>query len=206
MNYYIDFDSTLYNTSKLKQEMLETIARDVVLRNKDVNFESILFECKTMFCRDKIYNIYKLCDYFSEKYKIGDDILKNDIDNLLLHGEKFVYEDSLPFLTKLKEEGHFLNLLTFASEDNQTYQEKKIEGSGLKGIFDKIIITSQPKHLLDLDFQNSIFIDDNPNDLLNLYSKNPLKIIRIRREGNSYSKIEINTPQINEFMDLSLTI
>ena len=203
MNYYIDFDSTLYNTTKLKQEMLETISKDVALYNKDVNFESILFECKIMFVRDKIYNIYKLCDYFSKKYKIKSEILKGDIDKMLSDGKRFVYEDSLPFLMNLKENGHHLNLLTLASEDNRVYQEKKIYGSGLSDFFDKIIITSKPKYLLDLDFENSVFIDDNPKDLLELHSKNPLKIIRIRRVGNSYSKIEIDTPQISEFLDLA---
>ena len=90
--------------------------------------------------------------------------------------------------------------MTYIPKTNQEYQMKKLLGSGLMKYFDTITITSKYKFLLDMDYTNGIFIDDDPRDLNGLYEKNPIKVIRIRKPNNKRSKIDIDNKDIEEFV------
>lgn len=191
MNYYIDFDNTLYNTSLLTNKMLNSIAEYIKEKN-NLNFEELYQECKSMFNRNNIYNIYELAKYLSTKYNLQTSLLINNLNKIILDGSDFVFEDTIPFLKKLKENGHKIYLLTYC-EDSLEYQSMKIAGSKLSDFFDALYITSIPKYNLDIDYTNGIFIDDNPDDLLGLYSKNPKQVIRLKRTKNKYSLKNLNT-------------
>ena len=197
MNYYIDFDNTLYNTALLTDKMIHSIVNSI---SKKTNLESedLYIECKEMFNHKHIYNIYELAKYFSNKYSLDCSSVINDLNNIILKGSEFVFEDTIPFLKKLKEKGHKLYMLTYC-KDNLEYQSIKVAGSKLACFFDALYITSRPKYTLDIDYTNGIFIDDNPEDLLGLYSQNPKEVIRLRRKENKYSEKDININKINEY-------
>ena len=65
--------------------------------------------------------------------------------------------------------------------------------------FDALYITSKEKYKLDINYTNGIFIDDNPSDLSGLYSKNPIKVIRLRRENNKHSLENLKNENIKEY-------
>ena len=73
-------------------------------------------------------------------------------------------------------------------------------------MFDEIIITKDLKYTLDIDYSKGIFIDDKPQDLIGLYSKNPKKVIRLRRIGSKYSPkdIEINIEEYRNFDEIPI--
>ena len=198
MDIYIDFDNTIYNTSLLKQKMLEEIAQ-ICSESSNVNYESLLFEAKSLFNGEKIYNINRLCEFFAQKYCIDCDILTRNIDTVISNGSQFLYNDSVEFLKYAKANGHSLKLLTLISADNKEYQIKKINGANIKQYFDEIIITDKPKHTLNIDYQNSVFIDDNPSVLAGLYLKKPYQIFRICRQNNKYSNIKLPDLNIKSF-------
>jgi len=199
VNYYIDFDNTLYNTALLTDRMLNLIVNSILEKHKDFLEEELKKECKMMFNRENIYDIYKLINYFANKYNIDEINTKNKINNLILNSGDLVYKDVFLFLSYLKNNHHKLYLLSYC--DNLSYQSLKIIGAKLDEFFDAIYITSIPKHLLDINYANGIFIDDNPRDLLGLYKQNAKSVIRIRRNTNKYSKenLDIN---IEEYPDL----
>lgn len=199
MDYYIDFDNTLYNTPLLTNKMLSTLVESACSQKK-LDATELKNQCKLMFNREHIYNIYELVSYFSEKYELDKSNIIKAIDNEILNGKNFVYDDSISFLKKLQK-GNNLFLLSY-SNDNLNYQTEKILGSGLAPYFDGLLITSKPKYELDINYSNGIFIDDNPKDLLGLYSKNPKKIIRLKRLNNKYSKIELDV-KITEYNKLT---
>lgn len=199
MNYYIDFDNTLYNTSLLINRMLNSIAASIQEKNS-IDLEELYKECKSMFNRKHIYNIYELARYFADKYNLDSSALVNNLNNIILNGSDLVFEDTIPFLKKLKEKGHNLYMLTYC-KDSLEYQSIKVAGSKLTDFFDAIYITSVPKYTLDIDYTNGIFIDDNPDDLLGLYSKTPKQVIRLRRQGNKYSVKDINNSDIKEYLN-----
>lgn len=197
MNYYIDFDHTLYNPASLTHDMLSKIAIQIS-KEKNLNFEKIFEECNSMFNRKNIYNIYELCEYFSQKYSVNSTILKEEINMAIQNGEKNVFEDSIPFLKNLKENNHKIYLLSYY-EYGLEYQTAKILGSELTNYFDGLFITGTLKYNLDIDYTNGIFIDDKPDDLLGLYSRNPIEVIRIRRKNEKYSDKELNNSNIKEY-------
>lgn len=200
MNYYIDFDHTLYNTPKLTKDMLNTIS-NFIAKKFNLDVSSILSECKIMFNRDKIYNIYDLVEYFAKKYNFEANTLILELNSVIYDSKHNVFEDSISFLEKLKEQKHNIYLLSYC-EFGLEFQTAKILGSGLIRYFDSIIITGKPKWELDLDFTQGIFIDDKPEDLINLFNKTPKDIIRIRRPGDTYSKENIEHIDMKEYTSL----
>ena len=52
--------------------------------------------------------------------------------------------------------GYDLYLLTYG---HKNYQRKKINSSNISSFFKNIIITEEDKSKLDIDYENSIFID-----------------------------------------------
>lgn len=204
MKYYIDFDSTLFNTTELTNAMIEALANSIITQNKSIKFDEILAEEKNLFTDTKIYNIFELCNFFAKKYNINPDILISNINSVIDNGEKFVYPDTIPFLEKLISGKHTLYMLTYTTQNSIEYQLQKVNSSGLAKYFDNIFVVSTPKWQLDLDYKKGIFIDDNPTDLAGLFKNNPLDIIRIRRANNKYSKTEIpNGIKIKEYSDFS---
>ncbi len=190
MDYYIDFDNTLYNTPLLTKKMLSTLVESACAQKK-LDATELKNECNLMFNREHIYNIYKLVSYFAQKYELDKSKIVKSIDNEILNGKNFVYDDSISFLSNLRKNNNKVFLLSY-SNDNLNYQTEKILGSGLTPYFDALFITSKPKYELDINYSNGIFVDDNPKDLLGLYSKNPKEVIRLKRLSNKYSKIELN--------------
>lgn len=201
MNYYIDFDNTLYNTPLLTQKMLNSIV-NFIKRKNNLNFDDLYKECKSMFSKDNIYNIYDLAIYFSNKYNLDYSIIIDNLNNIILNASDLVYNDATPFLNKIKEKKHNLYLLTYC-KDSLEYQSLKVAGSRLSDFFDALYITSIPKYNLNIDYTNGIFIDDNPEDLLGLYKKNPKQLIRLRRKENKYSIKNLDNSNIQEISTLN---
>ena len=199
-NWYIDFDSTLYNTQSLTNDMLETMALHIDKSNKD----NILKELKSLFNREHIYNIFDLCDYFEKKYSLETNYLLTPVKEIISNGFKYVYDDVILFLKQLKETGNKVQMLTSSiTNENMEFHELKINGAGISNYFDTIIITATPKHELDFKYENGIFIDDNPKDLENIYNVNGKRIIRIKRKNGKYSNKLLNISKIEEYTTLS---
>lgn len=197
MNYYIDFDSTLYETTRLSNDMLMALVNELCkVANKSE--EDMFAELKAMFNRENIYNIYKLAKYFANEYNLEEKFLVNVVEGVIADGEKYVYPDSIAFLKMVKEKGHTVNILTYVAQEDLTYQMSKLKGSGLSEYFDNVIITSSLKFNLDLKYEEGIFFDDNPKDLTGIASRNPKALIRVRRKNNKYSSKELELNNLIE--------
>lgn len=197
MNYYLDFDNTLYETSRLSNDMLKGLVYEIS-KKTSVSENDIFDELKSMFNRENIYNIYKLAKFFAKKYNIEESILIDKVEDIILDGKKYVYDDVISFLKELKEKNHIINVLTYVAKEDLSYQLTKIKGSGLSEYFDNIIISSSLKFNLDLKYEEGIFFDDSPKDLLGLASRNPKILVRVRRENNKYSKQELDIKNLVE--------
>ena len=201
MNYYLDFDNTLYETSRLSNDMLKGLAYEIS-KKTSISENDIFDELKSMFNRENIYNIYKLAKFFAKKYNIEESILIDKVEDIILDGKKYVYDDVISFLKELKEKNHIINVLTYVAKEDLSYQLTKIKGSGLSEYFDNIIISSSLKFNLDLKYEEGIFFDDSPKDLLGLASRNPKILVRVRRENNKYSKQELDIKNLVECKNL----
>lgn len=197
MNYYIDFDNTLYETAKLTTLMLEAIGKSISAQN-NVDKDKIIEEARENF-NSAIDNIFSLAEKMAVKYNVNKKEVLDAVNTVINNGENIVFNDAKKFLKNLKESENKIFILTYVAKNNQEYQLKKIMGSGIANYFDGIIITTEYKFNLELNYKNGIFIDDDPRDLNGLFEKKPIKVIRIRKENNKRSKIDIDNKEIEEY-------
>lgn len=198
MNYYIDFDNTLYETAKLTSLMIAAIGNKIG-ELAGLEKEPIIQDAKDNF-NSTLDNIFTHAEKMGKKYNVDSASVVNAVNDVLSNGKEIVFEDAIKFLERLKEKEHKIYVLTYVQPINMEYQLKKLMGSGIANYFDGIIITSKYKFLLDIDYTNGIFIDDDPRDLNGLFEKNPIKVIRIRKENNKRSKIDIDNKEIEEYV------
>lgn len=197
MNYYLDFDNTLYETAKLTALMLEAIA-NTISESTGEDACTLKKEAVENF-NSTIDNIFSFAENMSKKHGVDSQKVLDKVNEVIDNGNIIVFEDAVRFLKRLKENGHKAFILTYVAKGNEEYQMRKLLGSGLMQYFDGIIITSEYKFLLDLKYENGIFIDDDPRDLNGLFEKNAIQVIRIRKPNNKRSKIDINNSQIKEY-------
>ena len=197
MNYYIDFDNTLYETAKLTTCMIAAIGNKIG-ELTGLEKEPIIQDAKDNF-NSTLDNIFTHAEKMGIKYNVDANAVVNAVKAVVDNGKEIVFEDAVRFLERLKENGHKIFILTYIPKTNQEYQLKKLMGSGITKYFDGIIVTAEYKFLLDLDYTNGIFIDDDPRDLNGLFEKNPIKVIRIRKPNNKRSKIDLVNKEIEEF-------
>lgn len=197
MNVYIDFDHTLYNAINITKDLLDAVSKTII-SEYDINKEELDEELKGMFNREHIYNIYELSRYFGKKYNVNSNKIIANVNEVINDGAKNVFPDVIPFLKNLKENGHKIFMLSYYEYELE-YQVAKIVGSRLCDYFDGIIVTKDPKYTLDIDYTKGIFIDDKPSDLEGLASRNPVRVIRIKRPEGRYSKKEVNSDKVEEF-------
>ena len=194
MKIYIDFDGTLFNTDKYTNDFMKVLY--------DYGIDKKLFDDvnNKILNNNKLFNLNVIIDYFIDKYNI-DNSLKNKIDFLL--NDSYVYSDVIDCLNVLIDNGYELHLLTYGDDD---YQRLKIEASNISKYFKEIIITEKDKSKLDIDYENSIFIDNNPIEIEKFYSSNAKKIIRIIRENDKFSKFGSNISNVVQCSDFNQII
>lgn len=187
---YIDFDSTLFDSDKYDSILLKICNKYGITNDRLDEIKRILFSRNTDF------DIDILISYLIEKENVDKKILE-DIKNLKNHS--FLYEDTLLFLECIQDKYNPI-LLTCGGENNQ---KDKIKASGIDHFFSEIIITPEDKSKLDnVDYKNSIFIDNNPQEVIRFIKAGAKKVIRIRRDTDKYSKIDLNISNVEEYTSL----
>ena len=126
-----------------------------------------------------------------------DKKILEDINNL--KNISFLYEDALLFLECIQDKFESI-LLTCGGEKNQ---KDKIKVCDINHFFSEIIITPEDKSKLDnVDYKNSVFIDNNPKEVIRFLNAGAKKVIRIRRNTDKYSKIDLNISNVEEYTSL----
>lgn len=193
MNMYIDFDRTLYDTDKLYRDMFKIINSYGITEKMFEDYKN------EFFCKPILFNYIKLIKYICRKENIDYNIIL-ELLNLVQNGEKYLYSDSYDFIKKMKRDNYNVSLLTYGDSN---FQMLKVTPLKICDIIDTIIISSDYKFNLNLDYENSLFIDDNPRDLLGFANKGARKIIRIKRENTKYCNEKLTNSSIASFKSLS---
>ena len=187
---YIDFDSTLFNTDEFYGAFLNICKKNNVDNKQVINIKNEKFKKSSDFDLDI------LAKKISEIHNLKKEFLDEMED---LYSSKYLFDDTISFLESiyLKYE---LVLFTYG---NKSYQTKKINATGIDKYFNEIIITENSKDSLDIDYINSVFIDNNPNEIRGYYNKGARKLIRLRHESDFRCKVDTNLGDILEFSNLS---
>ena len=191
MKIYIDFDGTLYNSYKLDNKFIN------IFNKYNINEKYI----KKLINELKNYN--KVANILISEFNIEKNI-SNEINNI--YTDELVFKDAIPFLEKYYQK-YDLILLTLTNDID--YQRRKINSSNLKKYFKEIIITTKDKSKIEtINYHNGIFIDNNPLELKKFHNSNAIHLIRIKRDTDKYSKLNINIDNIQEyknFLDLRIS-
>ncbi len=177
---YIDFDGTLYDSNSLYNGFLK-ICNDYGISDNKIQMAE-----KTLFNGDYLFDLRILAKYLMKKYKLPVKMLF-DVSKLLSNDN--LYDDVIEGLKKLEKIRKYEIILL--SYGNKKYQKKKIQLSHITKYFDDIIITDKSKlNLENVDYENGVFIENNPYQIDDLYNANSKNVIRIRRNGDKYFYID----------------
>ena len=193
MNYYLDFDYTLFDTYLFREELYKILEKNGL----DKSHLAVTPEMKIN--GQKLLNIKELFKSLSEAKNIPLNNFLEPLEELYAKCDKLVYDDTVCFLKYLKSKNHKLHVLTWGEKK---FQEEKLKASKLYEYFDEIIYAEQLKYTLDIDYSNGIFIDDSVRDLEGLYNKNAKQVFRIKRKNGKNSDKKLNIKEILEFETL----
>ena len=180
MKIYVDFDRTLFDCDKFLSDLYALVSK--------YNISKELFkECQNQ-CIKEGFNPYNILNLVKEKYSF-DDNLYLEIDSLMKKTKDYLFLDSINFLEYLKSLNYEIVILT---KGNSDYQREKIFNAKIDKYYNKLIVSMEHKGNLDLDYKNSVFIDDNPIEIQSILNNQPKLIIRIKRDNTLYSSLSID--------------
>ena len=179
MKIYVDFDRTLLDCDRFLDDLYTII--------NQFNVSKELFkECQNQ-CKKKGFNPVTILNLVKEKEEFNDELYIK-IDNLIRNTSDYLYCDTIVFLEYLKS----LNLeVIILTRGNSDYQREKIFNAKIDSYYNKLIVTMKHKGNLNIDYENSIFIDDNPREIGSILKRNPKMVIRIQRDNSKYSNIPL---------------
>ena len=178
MNYYLDFDYTLFDTHAFREELYKILEQNGL----DKTYLTLTPEQKNN--EQKLLNIRELFTNLSISKNIPIESFLVPLDELYSRCEEFVYDDTVEFLKYLKSKNHKLFILTWGEKE---FQKEKIKASKLYDFFDEIIYAEQLKYTLSIDYTNGIFIDDSIRDLEGLYNQKAKQVYRIKRKNGKWN-------------------
>lgn len=180
MIYYVDFDRTLFDTKSFLDELYEILLEYNIPKEEFIEKSNEVEE----------FDPFMILNLLKDKYSFSSSLFV-DIERLIKKSMVFIYYDALIFLRDIKKSDNTLILLT---RGDMNFQNNKIDHSGIRNLFDKVIITSEDKGNLDIDY-SGIFIDDKKEELESILKRNPYKVYLIDREhqydGLSDKKINL---------------
>ncbi len=195
-----DLDDTLISENKYIESGYQHIAN--LLSNRYNKDTMELYEMLMKLFKSSSKNVFnRLLDNLEIDYtKENIMALVNEYRN---HTPDINYfDDVLPCLEHLKSKGIKIGVIT---DGYANAQRKKIEALKAENHFDKIIITDElgrdywkphpkpfemMKEALNIDFNEIIYIGDNPMKDFYISNLYPIKTIRLLRENGVYTSAE----------------
>jgi FMN phosphatase YigB (HAD superfamily) len=195
--FFIDFDDTLFNTKKFKDDLINIFLDNGV--NEKQFKES--YYCVDAETRPK-YSPYMQIKNLEDNFGIDGKKLKIEFDNFIKKSQEYLFDDSIKFLEEVSKNNNHLVLLSYGE---CLFQKMKIDNSGVCNFFDEIIITDDPKIDIILNykkiniFDEVFFVEDHPEQVdqatkrLNNIKSNiseKIKIIKVSRSDGRYSRVD----------------
>lgn len=188
---YLDFDRTLFDTDAFIKDMNKVLEKDIDL---------LLFEEYKRRDEKKGFNPYRIIKMMNIDNK--DEIYQN-LDNLMNNVSKYLYPDTIPFLEKMQKE-YDLYIFTYGDKD---FQKRKVINTHIDKYINSFIdILDKKSNSLEINYQESIFIDDNPFVIDDILLKKPYMAIRMRRNKAKYSLINMKNKvmEVKSFEEINI--
>lgn len=188
---YIDFDGTLYDTDNFLKNFME------LFHKYGIGTEAVFQAEQELFNDAHLLDMDEVAKYLKKKYNLPEKLL---VEVEELYTLPNLYPDVISSLQRLKKSGKYeMFILTYGSIK---HQQKKIQYANIAKYFKNVIITENNKaNLKELDYQNSIFIDNNPKEVESLFKARAKNIFRVRNSNDKYSYLDSTIP-VNEYPNL----
>ncbi|WP_282140955.1 HAD-IA family hydrolase [Cytobacillus oceanisediminis] len=207
-----DLDDTLISETKYIESGYQHIAK--LLSNRYEKDAVETFELLMELFRNSSRNVFnRLLDNQGISYTNNNIIeMVNEYRNHLPNIE--FYNDVLPCLEFLKKKKIKVGIIT---DGYANAQRQKLKSVKAVDHFDEIIVTDElgrdfwkphprafeiMKHKLNVEFNEMVYIGDNPEKDFYIRSVYPIKTIRIMRNGVHAQKIYLNGVQENHLIYL----
>jgi len=179
-----DFDYTLFNPEKLRQD----IAKIFPERNFSDDYQKYFKDKKISFSLNEYRAKLKEESGLTEKQL---DQRMAAVEKLLKNSDKYLFPEALSLLEYYRRQGDRLVLLTFG---NKSFQEMKVDNLGIKDLFDEVCFVEDEKkvHSIIESLKDSgekiLIINDNAKESLEMMRKlggqAELKLIKGPYSGN----------------------
>lgn len=157
MKCYIDFDDTLMDTKRLCEDVFSAFG---LLSAEEVR------KHYNDFKRSQVVSVSGFRDYLNERGIDGKRMFEL-FQHHAAKADTYLFDDAIPFLKCLKENGHELCLLTFSTEIKD-WQKPKVEASGITRHLDEVHMTDQQKSEMVRSLNQEtpfVFIDDKASEI-----------------------------------------
>jgi FMN phosphatase YigB (HAD superfamily) len=191
MKIFIDFDDVIFNTKKLKEDLINIYSRGGVSKKQ-------FMETYLDFPKERKGIIFRIYDPYDQMKKIRNSLgidtqgIERDFLKIVSQARKYIFKDTTEFLKKFKR-----NDLYILSYGDNKFQRNKIKNSGVRGYFKKVIITDKMKSFSILETikkekinkkDKIYFIDDREKFISDVKNNIPGAVtILIRRKEGRYS-------------------
>ncbi|SFE55481.1 HAD family hydrolase [Alteribacillus iranensis] len=195
-----DLDDTLISEKEYIKSGYKHISK--ILSGKLNKDENALYELLLRLLSKSSQNVFnRLLDIFEFNYTRNDigylvEEYRNHLPNIVF------FDDVLPCLDILKDREVKTGIIT---DGYSNAQNQKIKVIGATNYFDKIIVTDElgreywkphpksfeiMKHALDVEYDEMIYVGDNPKKDFYISRIYPIKTIRVQRENGVYATSE----------------
>lgn len=195
-----DLDDTLISEKEYIKSGYKHISK--ILGRKLDKDEKELYELLLKLLGESSQNVFnRLLEKFEFNYTRNDILYF--VEEYRNHLPKIVFfDDVLPFLDILKNKEIKTGIIT---DGYLNAQQQKIKAVGASNYFDNIIVTDElgrefwkphpkpfeiMKHVLDVEYDEMVYIGDNPKKDFYISSIYPIKTIRVKRENGVYATSE----------------
>lgn len=188
-----DLDDTLISENEYIQSGFRHVSKKIFrefnkTENQIYNDLLKLFQQDASYVFNRLYEKYEF-DYDEKSIKNMISMYRNHIPDISL------YQDVYPCLLNLKSKGIKIGMIT---DGYAITQKNKIESLGIANLFDKIIITDElgrefwkphplpfemMKDSLGVEFNEMVYIGDNPEKDFYIKNTYPITTVRIFRDG-----------------------
>lgn len=193
-----DLDDTLISEDQYIKSGYHHISK--IIENKyGLNVNDIYNDLYRLYMQNSNNVFNRVLDKYNVRYDKEDIVFlvneyRNHVPNIQF------YDDVIPTITELKKQGIYIGII---SDGYLSTQKNKAKVLGLYDLFDKVIFTEElgreywkphpkafeiMKQYFNVNYDEMIYIGDNPKKDFFISSIYPMKTIRIYRNKSVYLK------------------
>lgn len=195
-----DLDDTLISEHEYiksgYKHISQTLSKKINIDEKKIyNDLTLIFKENPKRVFNKLFDKYKI-DYTMDTIKRLVDEYRGHMPDIRL------YNDVIPCITTLKENNMKIGLIT---DGYSITQKNKINSLEIEHLFDYIIVTDDygrdfwkpspkpfelMKNQLDVEYDEMIYVGDNPEKDFFIQKIHPLYTVRVKRKNNVYNEAD----------------